>query len=37
MEERKGLSFFDVDDEVAISRSYFLVEERSGVLRVHKN
>lgn len=37
IEERKGLSLINADDEVAITCSYFLVEERSGVLKGHKN
>lgn len=36
-EGRKGLSLVNADDEVPIIRSYFLVEERSGVLGGHKN
>lgn len=36
MEERKGLSLVNADDEVPIICLYFLVEERSDVLRGHK-
>lgn len=35
-EEKKHLSLVNADDEVAITDSYFSVEERSGVLRGHK-
>lgn len=37
MEEQRRLSLVNADDEVAITRSYFPLEERGGVLSGHKN